>query len=174
MAPPLVVAGVSIVAFMGFAYMWLRSPGNPSSVDRKTLDDYETLRICRRTYVTIEGVREGNYYRFRNACANGYIRTAKYLVSLGLTMAEIRSECNVALQLACARGHLDVAEWLVGLGLTSDDVREAAMFEHPCAAWWPCGHQATLVWDSRGHAPRKVVYPAEVMEWLSSWHSGDN
>jgi hypothetical protein len=128
--------------------------------------DLRILQGCKDRHVTLRDARALDYYLFRDACADGHLHAAKYLASLGLTIEEIRGDCNVALQLACARGHLAVAEWLVGLGLTPSDLHEAAMYEHPCVARWPL--QAGPPWDSRGIAPRKVIYPAEVVEWFDA------
>lgn len=50
---------------------------------------------------------------FINAAENGYLKTARYLISLG---ADIHAQENQALIYAAKEGHLSMVKYLVSLG----------------------------------------------------------
>src|SRR5437773_2615326 len=89
---------------------------------------------------------------FQEQCGAGNVEAARWLWSQGLTLEDVRSGNNSALQLACGNGHEAVTCWLWGLGLTLEDVRggnnlalrSACQNGHEAIARWLRGLGLTL------------------------------
>ena len=73
--------------------------------------------------LTIENVRSGDVLRW--ACEKGHLDVVQYLCkTFELTVEDIRSCDNLALQLACENGHLKIIQWLYSAcELTVEDIR---------------------------------------------------
>ncbi len=69
--------------------------------------------LARHFNLTTEDARTCGNYAFRNACQNGHLATARWLVThFGLTVDDVGEYDNYALRQATENGHLQVVQWL--------------------------------------------------------------